>query len=284
MKWSNEKAVSGTAHSILSIYAFLNPQHCHQERFCPPKWTEVLLTVFAVSLFFALGGLCALSILYVSVSVKLSAQETNVTIMVRETEELRANYTRVTEDLHINDSELFMVRELAANFSIVGERLSFYEGEMDTFSYAFISAFTAQSLNCDMSLTSFHGKLYFFSSNKMDWSSSRAFCVSKGADLVTITSRTEQLFLASKIKDTYWIGLNDLDTEGLWVWVNNQTLNETGVLFWHGRDSEISEPDNWKKEDLTGENCALVNNNFNYLNNWFDSSCNSKWKFICEKK
>ncbi|XP_016406373.1 C-type lectin domain family 4 member E-like [Sinocyclocheilus rhinocerous] len=237
-----------------------------QERFCPPKWTEVLLIV---SLFFALGGLCALSILYVSVSVKLSAQETNVTIMVRETEELRANYTRVTEDLRIND---IMVRELAANYSIVGEQLSFYE------------AFTAQSLNCDMSLTSFHGKLYFFSSNKMDWSSSRAFCVSKGADLVTITSLTEQLFLASKIKDTYWIGLNDLDTEGLWVWVNNQTLNETGVLFWHGRDSEISEPDNWKKLDLTGENCALVNNNFNYLNNWFDSSCNSKWKFICEKK
>uniref|UniRef100_A0A672KC97 C-type lectin domain family 4 member F-like n=1 Tax=Sinocyclocheilus grahami TaxID=75366 RepID=A0A672KC97_SINGR len=133
-------------------------------------------------------------------------------------------------------------------------------------------------------LVSFHGKLYFFSSNKMDWSSSRAFCVSKGADLVTITSLTEQLFLASKIKDTYWIGLNDLDTEGLWVWVNNQTLNETGVLFWHGRDSEISEPDNWKEEDLTGENCALVNNYFNYLNNWFDSSCNSKRKFICEKK
>uniref|UniRef100_A0A673FLJ3 C-type lectin domain family 4 member E-like n=1 Tax=Sinocyclocheilus rhinocerous TaxID=307959 RepID=A0A673FLJ3_9TELE len=253
MKWSNEKAVSGTAHSILSIYAFLGNSTEEQERFCPPKWTEVLLIV---SLFFALGGLCALSILYVSVSVKLSAQETNVTIMVR---------------------------ELAANYSIVGEQLSFYEGELipDPFRQSLnISAlFFISSI-----LTSFHGKLYFFSSNKMDWSSSRAFCVSKGADLVTITSLTEQLFLASKIKDTYWIGLNDLDTEGLWVWVNNQTLNETGVLFWHGRDSEISEPDNWKKLDLTGENCALVNNNFNYLNNWFDSSCNSKWKFICEKK
>ncbi|RXN35625.1 C-type lectin domain family 4 member E-like protein [Labeo rohita] len=159
----------------------------------PPKWKKVLLIAFAVCISLALGGLCILGILYVSASVQLSAQETNGTIMVRKSEELKANYTKVRE------------------------QLSFYE------------AFKAQSLNCDMTSTTFKGKLYFFSCDKLNWLCSRAFCVSKGADLVTITSQTEQRFLLSKIKDWNWIGLNDLETEGHWVWVNNQTLNETGV-------------------------------------------------------
>ncbi|RXN09203.1 C-type lectin domain family 4 member F-like protein [Labeo rohita] len=160
----------------------------------------------------------------VSVSVQLSAKETNSKIMARELEELTANYTRVRE------------------------QLSFFEG------------FTAHTLNCDVSLTAFHGKVYFFSCDKLNWSHSRAFCVSKGADLVTISSQTEQSILVSKIKEAHWIGLNDLETEGHWVWVNNQTLNETGVQFWHLRKSGKSEPDNWKKEDPTGENCASMRN------------------------
>ncbi|XP_067281136.1 CD209 antigen-like protein E [Pseudorasbora parva] len=74
-----------------------------------------------------------------------------------------------------------------------------------------------------------HGKLYLFSSDKLNWWRSRDVCVSKGADLVTITSQSEQDFLVSKMNVTHWIGLNDLDTEGHWVWVNNRTLTETGV-------------------------------------------------------
>uniref|UniRef100_A0A672KBD9 Si:ch211-133n4.7 n=1 Tax=Sinocyclocheilus grahami TaxID=75366 RepID=A0A672KBD9_SINGR len=184
----------------------------------------------------------------------------------------------------ITVSEPVMVRnieELTANCTRVREQLSIYEGEpSDHFYMLFISAFTAQSLNCDMSLTSFHGKLYFFSCNELSWSSSRAFCVSKGADLVTITSLTEQNFLVSKIKAWHWIGLNDLETEGRWVWVNNQTLNETGVQFWYKRESGKSEPDNWKE----AENCAIMKNDLNYLESWFDVFCKYRMKFICEKK
>ncbi|XP_050992283.1 uncharacterized protein LOC127181551 [Labeo rohita] len=237
-----------------------------------PKWTKVLLIVFAVCLLFALGGLCIMGILYVHVSMQLSAQKTNNTIMTRQLEELTTNYTRVREQLNINNIMVRKSEELKANYTKVREQLSFYE------------AFKAQSLNCDMTSTTFKGKLYFFSCDKLNWLCSRAFCVSKGADLVTITSQTEQRFLLSKIKDWNWIGLNDLETEGHWVWVNNQTLNETGVQFWHKRTSEKSEPDNWKEDDHTGENCAIVKNDVNYLDRWFDVSCNYQMKFICEKK
>ncbi|XP_058610689.1 C-type lectin domain family 4 member F-like isoform X2 [Onychostoma macrolepis] len=185
--------------------------------------SKVLLIVLAVCLVFALGGLCILGILYVNVSMQLSAQKTNNTIMTRQLEELTANCTGVREHLHINNTVSVPVKieELTANYTRIREQLSFYEAFM-------------QSLNCNMSLTTFKGKLYFFSSNKQNWSSSRAFCVSKGADLVTITSQSEQRFLASKMKEQHWIGLNDLETEGHWVWVNNQTLNETGVLVQEG--------------------------------------------------
>uniref|UniRef100_A0A8C2AS33 C-type lectin domain-containing protein n=1 Tax=Cyprinus carpio TaxID=7962 RepID=A0A8C2AS33_CYPCA len=57
----------------------------------------------------------------------------------------------------------------------------------------FNSLSTAQS--CNLSVDGWiacRRKLYLFNSGKLNWSSSRAFCVSKGADLVTITSQTEQ--------------------------------------------------------------------------------------------
>ncbi|XP_058608514.1 lectin BRA-3-like [Onychostoma macrolepis] len=84
-----------------------------------------------------------------------------------------------------------------------------------------------------------------------------AYSASYGADLVTITSQSEQDFLASEINEQHWIGLNDLETEGHWVWVNNQTLIETGLQLWHKRPSGQSEPVNWRVTDPSGENCAV---------------------------
>ncbi|XP_048059632.1 C-type lectin domain family 4 member F-like [Megalobrama amblycephala] len=257
-----------------------------------PKWTKVHLIVLAVSLLFALGGLCILGTLYARLSVKLSAQETKSTLMVREltdkynrvrehlrtkdimVRELTDNYTRVREHLRTKDAASVPamereLKELMSNYTRVREQLSFYEG---------------QSSDCETISTAWGGKLYFFSSHKLNWLSSRAFCVSKGADLVIITSQSEQMFLISKMKDWYWIGLNDLDTEGRWVWVNNQTLTETGVQFWYERNTQKSEPDDWRVEDPNGEDCGIVKPHVSGLNNWFDVSCNYKLNFICAKK
>ncbi|XP_056597995.1 C-type lectin domain family 4 member F-like [Triplophysa dalaica] len=126
--------------------------------------------------------------------------------------------------------------------------------------------------------------LHYFSAEKHDWSKSRDVCISKGADLVTITSQNEQDFLVSKIKETHWIGLNDLDTEGRWVWVDNQTLEETGVQFWNKREYGKNEPDNWSDEDPSGENCASLGEENGNLHIWFDNSCKRQKRFICEKR
>ncbi|XP_053539876.1 C-type lectin domain family 6 member A isoform X1 [Ictalurus punctatus] len=126
-------------------------------------------------------------------------------------------------------------------------------------------------------------KCYYFSTEKLNWIRSRDNCVGKGGHLVIITSQTEQNFVSSQIGETHWIGLNDLETEGKWMWVNNQPLKETDVKFWFSTPEGPNEPDNWQNEDPSGEDCAALGHEIGDINKWFDASCRKQKRFICEK-
>ncbi|XP_034760469.1 C-type lectin domain family 4 member E-like [Acipenser ruthenus] len=119
----------------------------------------------------------------------------------------------------------------------------------------------------------------------MNWNSSRASCVSMGADLVIIESEAEQKFLLEKTKrDPYWIGLTDAVTEGVWLWVDGTPLNDK-EKFWATRTHDNGkEPDDNKREDPSGEDCAQLQTNRNSKETWFDSSCKKQYKRICETK
>ncbi|XP_056596738.1 CD209 antigen-like protein C [Triplophysa dalaica] len=133
---------------------------------------------------------------------------------------------------------------------------------------------------CEDGWTAHDGNCYFFSSEMQTWFVSCLSCGALDAHLVIIETEKEQVFLRSQIKVYHWIGLNDLDTEGRWVWVSNQTLEETGLQFWLKRESGQNEPDNWKGEDSSGENCAITR----ILDHWSDVPCKRNFNFICEKK
>ncbi|KAL7829259.1 hypothetical protein AOLI_G00301440 [Acnodon oligacanthus] len=126
-------------------------------------------------------------------------------------------------------------------------------------------------------------KCYYFSADKLNWTMSRDYCAEKGGHLVLITSQAEQDFISSRVGEHHWIGLNDLETEGKWVWVNNQTLTETGVTFWFKRTNHQDEPDNWTQMDPSGENCACLGDENGTTNKWFDAYCFKLKKYICEK-
>ncbi|XP_047672570.1 C-type lectin domain family 6 member A-like [Tachysurus fulvidraco] len=137
---------------------------------------------------------------------------------------------------------------------------------------------------CEEGWKSLGLKCYYFSSFKLNWKQSQDYCVEKGGHMVIITSQTEQNFVVSQIgRETHWIGLHDLETEGQWMWVNNQTLMETGVTFWFSAPEGPNEPDNWKGEDPSGENCAALGDANGNIHTWFDSSCSTIKKCICEK-
>ncbi|KTF82967.1 hypothetical protein cypCar_00031035 [Cyprinus carpio] len=52
--------------------------------------------------------------------------------------------------------------------------------------------------------------------------------------------------------------------------------------FWFSEGP--TEPDNWKKQDPSGEDCASLGDSNGNFQSWFDASCKQKKKFICEKK
>ncbi|KAK1803306.1 hypothetical protein P4O66_004088 [Electrophorus voltai] len=68
-------------------------------------------------------------------------------------------------------------------------------------------------------------RVYYISTEKKTWKESRQTCRGQGADLVIINSREEQERII-KIINTgrAWIGLSDIDIEGVWKWVDDTAL------------------------------------------------------------
>ncbi|KAK1156694.1 C-type lectin domain family 4 member E-like isoform X2 [Acipenser oxyrinchus oxyrinchus] len=139
-------------------------------------------------------------------------------------------------------------------------------------------------------------KCYYFSNDTMDWNSSHKNCTSMGGHLVIIETVEEQRFLSEKAKQilnntipntkeelSHWIGLTDVVKEGEWLWVDNTTLSSS-TEYWATRQHDGGkEPDNYDKLDKSGEDCAhLLPVKNKTLNIWYDASCSSHYKRICE--
>ncbi|XP_065137645.1 C-type lectin domain family 4 member E-like isoform X1 [Paramisgurnus dabryanus] len=222
------------------------------------RWSKVLLLVLCVSVVLAVGGLCVLGILYNNnladfeslneqhdtVLMQLSAQEINST-----------NYKKQSEELSIQHEET--LRKLNRLNESTGCAL------------------------CAVDWIHSGGKCYYFSRVMMNWTQSRDHCVTLGGHLVIINSEAEQDFLTSKVKETHWIGLNDMETEGRWVWVNNQPLNDS-MEFWIKRSNGDREPDNWTRGHPGGEDCAGLGHIAGDTDFWSDGYCFDKKRFVCE--
>lgn len=88
--------------------------------------------------------------------------------------------------------------------------------------------------------------------------------------LVKITSEAENHFIHSHLlknaSEIFWIGGNDLNTEGTWLWVE---------------DSSPVEYDNWasgQPSNETNSDCMAIKGD----GNWADENCNNTYSFICE--
>ncbi|KAI4878036.1 hypothetical protein NFI96_028466, partial [Prochilodus magdalenae] len=150
--------------------------------------------------------------------------------------------------------------------------------------------------------TFFKADVYYISTERKNWSESRQDCRQRGADLVIINSRQEQVrdrqsererereierqrgrsvcmnrdlsnrfgFLQDFIEQLRggqvpWIGLTDGETEGVWKWVDDSALT-TG--FW-----ARTEPNG----NLGDEDCVVTGKN------WADYPCSHRFVGICEK-
>ncbi|XP_042362772.1 LOW QUALITY PROTEIN: immune-related, lectin-like receptor 4 [Plectropomus leopardus] len=139
---------------------------------------------------------------------------------------------------------------------------------------------------CDDGWEEHGGKCYYFSQGKLPWIQSRDACRRRGGDLVKIDSRHAQSFLEQKLRkemetheDKFWIGLTDSQEETKWFWADGSPL-DSSLTFWSGM-----EPDNWKKNDDSGEDCVRMGEKSGAedLKCWFDKACTAPHKRICEK-
>ncbi|XP_033108741.1 uncharacterized protein LOC117110226 [Anneissia japonica] len=123
---------------------------------------------------------------------------------------------------------------------------------------------------CDNRLNS---NCYVFMDVKRTFSESRTACQEIGSDLVVIDSIEENYYISSKMAvelpgvGAAFIGMNDINVEGDWVWVNGDRVVNS---FTYWKDGE---PDN-----LNNQDCGLIFSN----GEWRDNICSKKLNSICE--
>ncbi|XP_053086707.1 C-type lectin domain family 4 member F-like [Pangasianodon hypophthalmus] len=115
----------------------------------------------------------------------------------------------------------------------------------------------------------FHSSLYYISSERKTWTESRQDCRGRGADLVIINSNEEQEFvgnLSKSKKPGVYIGLTDLDNEGVWKWVDGTSLTTAY----------------WSSGNVFSDRDDCVVNGYNGSVGWYDRPCTETYYWICE--
>lgn len=80
--------------------------------------------------------------------------------------------------------------------------------------------------SCDGELDPTTNHCYLPSDREATWDASRTACLALGGDLAAITSQTEHDFVSGFLPvGPYWIGGNDIDEEGTYVWSSGEPWN-----------------------------------------------------------
>ncbi|XP_066922926.1 bone morphogenetic protein 1-like [Clytia hemisphaerica] len=117
------------------------------------------------------------------------------------------------------------------------------------------------------------GACYIVKRNYFNWYAARDDCLGNSADLVSVTTKTEQDFITRDLlQGNYmWLGMTDGDLEGRWAWSDNTTA--TAFNNWDAGD-----PNNGGR--LQNEDCALIKPD----GKWNDYPCEDKFNYICKSK
>ncbi|XP_053303471.1 lactose-binding lectin l-2 [Pleuronectes platessa] len=130
--------------------------------------------------------------------------------------------------------------------------------------------------HCPMFWSSFNNRCYKYVSTGQSWADAELYCVSQGANLVSIHSLDEHNFITNMIKNFHhaegitWIGLSDLHKEGRWMWSDGCAVKFT---FWSPR-----QPDNYHGREHCGHN------NFGTNKKWNDLPCSNNHPSVCASR
>ncbi|XP_053474750.1 uncharacterized protein LOC128604003 [Ictalurus furcatus] len=195
---------------------------------------------------------------------QLQTSYNNLTI---ERDQLQTSYNNLTEERYqLQTSYNTLTTEnnqLKISYNTLTKERDQLQRERDGYRRALDLCYKGRCFNFDSSV-------YCMSNEKKNWEESRQDCRDKGADLVIINSKEEQVFISKQLGSSRaWIGLSDRAVEGDWKWVDSTPLT---TKFWAS-----GEPNNEGDED-----CAEIfslNGNF-----WNDQKCSNNKHWICERR
>lgn len=108
----------------------------------------------------------------------------------------------------------------------------------------------------------------------MMWDLGRLRCADfgPGGDLAKIENAVDQDALLDLIDEDHWMGIEDMQTDGLWFWVDGTQARTPGMVF--GYDGwGLNQPDG-----ELAENCAELDAG---QAGWADSSCEQLQPIVC---
>ncbi len=127
-----------------------------------------------------------------------------------------------------------------------------------------------------------HGEhVYFFCEMSVTWPEARRACQAAGTDLAIIDDEAENAFVAANLSATSWVGANDIDSEGTFVWITPGT-DGFGVAHVSFTAWATFTPDNCGGV-FGQQDCVRVDAS----GKWNDSACEGgctegTFAFVCE--
>jgi len=115
---------------------------------------------------------------------------------------------------------------------------------------------------------------------KMDWFSANDVCLAEGGHLAVIRTESQQSLISSRYARNYdfWIGLNDIDREGEFRWVNGEGL---GFANWADKNPSSVFPND---QDCVTYNFCNKQRTKCWRGLWGDWDCSVSKPFLCETK
>jgi hypothetical protein len=123
----------------------------------------------------------------------------------------------------------------------------------------------------------FNDHTYALTSAAMTWAQAKDNATALGGYLATLNTKAENVWIWNQFETQVWIGANDIDTEGTWVWDNGTTSDDGGIS--DNISAGAKWPDGtvkWKPGEpsngLGVEDCALIRDSSGV---WNDVRCNN---------
>jgi C-type mannose receptor len=126
------------------------------------------------------------------------------------------------------------------------------------------------SLRCSAYNYSYNGHKYRLVDSGIPWTQAKTNCTGDGGYLVKLESAAEDAQLASAFvggPPEVWIGLNDADNDGLYLWTDGTAPSFTN---WNGTPPDAGNPDCVVKDTNTTDG------------RWSTKGCNVNKAVVCE--